>query len=71
MRGRPWTVAKLAGATGISRAALARRFDELVGTALSVQLAGLTASLVRLAAFAARDGSVGCPPTRSLHLRGS
>jgi len=31
--GRPWTVAKLAGATGISRAALARRFNELVGTA--------------------------------------
>jgi AraC-like DNA-binding protein len=27
----PWTVAELAAATGMSRAALARRFDELVG----------------------------------------
>jgi AraC-like DNA-binding protein len=27
----PWTVASLADATGISRAALARRFNELVG----------------------------------------
>jgi AraC-like DNA-binding protein len=29
---RPWTVAALAGATGVSRAALARRFAERVGT---------------------------------------
>ncbi len=29
--GHPWTVAKLAGETGVSRAALARRFNELVG----------------------------------------
>jgi AraC-like DNA-binding protein len=28
---RPWTVAQLAAATGVSRAALARRFTELVG----------------------------------------
>jgi AraC-like DNA-binding protein len=27
----PWTVAALADATGVSRAALARRFNELVG----------------------------------------
>ena len=27
----PWTVAELAGATGVSRAALARRFNDLVG----------------------------------------
>jgi AraC-like DNA-binding protein len=28
---RPWTVAELASETGVSRAALARRFHELVG----------------------------------------
>jgi AraC-like DNA-binding protein len=28
---RPWTVAELAGRAGVSRAALARRFAELVG----------------------------------------
>ncbi len=37
---RPWTVAVLAGALGVSRAALARRFSELVGEPPMTFLAG-------------------------------
>jgi AraC-like DNA-binding protein len=36
----PWTVARLASATGVSRASLARRFSELVGEAPMTYLAG-------------------------------
>jgi len=47
----PWTVAELAGATGISRAALARRFNDLVGEPPMTFLAGwriaLAADLLR------------------------
>jgi len=47
----PWTVASLAGATGISRAALARRFNELVGEPPMTFLTGwrlaLAADLLR------------------------
>ncbi|HEV7654300.1 MAG TPA: AraC family transcriptional regulator [Mycobacteriales bacterium] len=48
---RPWTVAALAAATGVSRAALARRFTELVGEPPMSFLAGwrltLAADLLR------------------------
>jgi AraC-like DNA-binding protein len=48
---RPWTVASLAAATGVSRAALARRFTELVGEPPMTFLAGwrlaLAADLLR------------------------
>lgn len=48
---RPWTVATLASATGISRAALARRFNELVGeppmTFLTTWRLTLAADLLR------------------------
>ena len=37
---RPWTVASLADATGVSRASLARRFNELVGEPPMTFLAG-------------------------------
>jgi AraC-like DNA-binding protein len=47
----PWTVASLAVATGVSRAALARRFTELVGEPPMSFLAGwrltLAADLLR------------------------
>jgi AraC-like DNA-binding protein len=47
----PWTVATLAGATGVSRAALARRFTELVGeppmTYLTSWRLALAADLLR------------------------
>jgi AraC-like DNA-binding protein len=47
----PWTVASLAAATGVSRAALARRFTELVGEPPMTYLAGwrlaLAADLLR------------------------
>jgi AraC-like DNA-binding protein len=49
---RPWTVASLAAATGVSRAALARRFSELVGEPPMTFLTGwrlaLAADLLRL-----------------------
>lgn len=48
---RPWTVASLAGAVGVSRAALARRFAELVGeppmTFLTSWRLSLAADLLR------------------------
>ena len=48
---RPWTVAALAAETGVSRAALARRFTELVGEPPMAFLAGwrlaLAADLLR------------------------
>jgi AraC-like DNA-binding protein len=48
---RPWTVASLAAATGVSRAALARRFTELVGEPPMTFLTGwrlaLAADLLR------------------------
>ena len=48
---RGWTVAELAGATGVSRAALARRFTELVGEPPMSYLTGwrlaLAADLLR------------------------
>jgi AraC-like DNA-binding protein len=48
---QPWTVAELAGATGVSRAALARRFNELVGEPPMTFLTGwriaLAADLLR------------------------
>jgi AraC-like DNA-binding protein len=48
---RPWTVAKLARETGVSRAALARRFNELVGEPPMTFLTGwriaLAADLLR------------------------
>ena len=48
---QPWTVAKLAAETGVSRAALARRFTELVGEPPMAYLAGwrlaLAADLLR------------------------
>lgn len=48
---RPWTVATLAAATGVSRAAMARRFTELVGEPPMTFLAGwrlaLAADLLR------------------------
>jgi AraC-like DNA-binding protein len=48
---RPWTVASLAAATGVSRAALARRFSELVGEPPMTFLTGwrlaLAADLLR------------------------
>ncbi|MFI6643098.1 AraC family transcriptional regulator [Streptomyces sp. NPDC050504] len=48
---RPWTVADLAGAVGVSRAALARRFTALVGEPPMAYLAGwriaLAADLLR------------------------
>lgn len=48
---RPWTVAALAGRTGVSRAALARRFTELVGEPPMAYLTGwrlaLAADLLR------------------------
>ena len=48
---QPWTVAKLATETGVSRAALARRFTELVGKPPMAYLAGwrlaLAADLLR------------------------
>jgi AraC-like DNA-binding protein len=48
---RPWTVAALAAATGTSRAALARRFNELVGEPPMTFLTGwriaLAADLLR------------------------
>jgi AraC-like DNA-binding protein len=48
---RPWTVASLAAATGVSRAALARRFKDLVGEPPMAFLAGwrltLAADLLR------------------------
>ncbi|WP_435118762.1 AraC family transcriptional regulator [Amycolatopsis thermoflava] len=61
----PWTVATLAAATGVSRAALARRFTELVGEPPMAYLTGwrlaLAADLLRdpdttLAAVARRVG---------------
>lgn len=61
----PWTVAELAAATGVSRAALARRFTALVGEPPMTFLAGwrlaLTADLLRdsdatLGAIARRVG---------------
>ncbi|SFK91567.1 AraC family transcriptional regulator [Streptomyces pini] len=49
--GRPWTVASLASAVGVSRAALARRFTELVGEPPMSYLTGwrltLAAELLR------------------------
>ncbi|GAA3846670.1 AraC family transcriptional regulator [Sphaerisporangium flaviroseum] len=49
--GRPWTVATLAAGTGVSRAALARRFTELVGEPPMAYLTGwrlaLAADLLR------------------------
>ena len=48
---RPWTVAELARETGVSRAALARRFHELVGEPPMTFLTGwriaLAADLLR------------------------
>ncbi|MFE2755883.1 AraC family transcriptional regulator [Actinosynnema sp. NPDC059335] len=48
---RPWTVASLAGAVGVSRAALARRFTDLVGEPPMAYLTGwrltLAADLLR------------------------
>ncbi|GAA4636881.1 AraC family transcriptional regulator [Actinoallomurus vinaceus] len=49
---RPWTVAKLAAETNVSRAALARRFTELVG---EPPMAYLTAWRLALAADLLRD----------------
>jgi AraC-like DNA-binding protein len=47
----PWTVASLAAATGVSRAALARRFNDLVGEPPMTFLTGwriaLAADLLR------------------------
>lgn len=63
--GRPWTVARLAAEVGVSRAALARRFTELVGEPPMTFLTGwrlaLAADLLRepdatLAAVARRVG---------------
>jgi AraC-like DNA-binding protein len=48
----PWTVARLAAATGVSRAALARRFTELVG---EPPMAFLTGWRLALAADLLRD----------------
>ncbi len=62
---RPWTVARLAAEVGVSRAALARRFTELVGEPPMTFLTGwrlaLAADLLRepdatLAAVARRVG---------------
>jgi AraC-like DNA-binding protein len=62
---RPWTVAALAAAVGVSRAALARRFTTLVGEPPMVYLTGwrlaLAADLLRepdatVAAVARRVG---------------
>jgi AraC-like DNA-binding protein len=48
---RPWTVAKLAAETGVSRATLAHRFSELVGEPPMAYLTGwrlaLAADLLR------------------------
>ena len=48
---RPWTVASLAGAVGVSRAALARRFTDMVGAPPMTYLAqwrlALAADLLR------------------------
>ena len=49
---RPWTVAALAAETGVSRAALARRFTELVG---EPPMAFLTGWRLALAADLLRD----------------
>jgi AraC-like DNA-binding protein len=43
--GHPWTVATLAARTGLSRAALARRFTELVGEPPMTCLTGLRLAL--------------------------
>ena len=48
----PWTVAKLAGATNVSRASLARRFNELVG---EPPMAFLTGWRIALAADLLRE----------------
>ncbi|MGW6476324.1 AraC family transcriptional regulator [Streptomyces nigra] len=50
--GHPWTVASLAAKTGVSRAALSRRFTELVGEAPMTYLTGWR---LALAADALRD----------------
>lgn len=44
---RPWTVASLAAAVGLSRAAFARRFTELVGEPPMAYLTGWRLSLAR------------------------
>ncbi|MFC9329168.1 AraC family transcriptional regulator [Kitasatospora sp. NPDC057015] len=60
---RPWTVALLAGETGLSRAALARRFTELVG---EPPMAYLTGRRLALAADLLRepDATVGAVARR-------
>ena len=65
---RPWTVASLAAAVGVSRAVLARRFTELVGAPPMTYLAAVAAGAGRRPApRTVRDHLEGGPRSRLRH----